>query len=69
MKTVGAIGFQANTEETTIPIDTQASSGHELNKDMEELENSKEIFFFFLINQSTMFSVIAFSNPKSIPWL
>lgn len=34
-----------------------------LNKDMEELENSEEIFFF-LINRSTMFSVTVFQIIK-----
>lgn len=33
-----------------------------LNKDMEELENSEEIFFFF--NQSTMFSITVFHIIK-----
>lgn len=38
--------------------------GIKLNKDMEELENSEEIFFFFLINQSTMFSITVFQIIK-----
>lgn len=61
VKTGGGIAFQANNEETTIPVDTEEIV-NEMNldkKEMEELENSEEVII--LINHIFRY---CFSNQK-----